>query len=144
MYTRTSIIVAIFYPFSQFCEINIFLLSLQTQPNTAPNIFQRGVEYGKYEVPTGLTAFCSLNSSHVQTLRSTDVHTPFLGTPLVSRYILISYYMILFYMIMHYTLQFYNLFYMLCYYYFTIVLHYINNAYIIGSSNRSRYIHVRL
>ena len=35
-------IVAIFYPFSQLCEINISLLSLQTQPNTAPNLFQRG------------------------------------------------------------------------------------------------------
>ena len=44
-----SFIVAIFYPFSQFCEINISLLSLQTQPNTAPNLFQRGVEYGKYD-----------------------------------------------------------------------------------------------
>ena len=43
-----SDIVAIFYPFSQFCEINIFLLSLQQQPNTAPNLFQRGVEHGKY------------------------------------------------------------------------------------------------
>ena len=42
-------IVAIFYPFSQFCEINISLLSLQKQPNTAPNLFQRRVEYGKYE-----------------------------------------------------------------------------------------------
>ena len=41
-------IVAIFYPFSQFCEIDISLLSLQKQPNTAPNLFQRGVEYGKY------------------------------------------------------------------------------------------------
>ena len=27
---------------------NISLLSLQKQPNTAPNLFQRGVEYGKY------------------------------------------------------------------------------------------------
>ena len=42
-------IVAIFYPFSQFCEINVSLLSLQKQPNAAPNLFQRGVEYGKYE-----------------------------------------------------------------------------------------------
>ena len=42
--------VAIFCPFSQFCEINSFLLSLQTQPNTAPNLFQRGVEYGKYAI----------------------------------------------------------------------------------------------
>ena len=41
-------IVAIFYPFSQFCEIDISLLSLQKQPNTAPNLFQRRVEYGKY------------------------------------------------------------------------------------------------
>ena len=41
-------IVAIFYPFSHFCEINISLPSLQKQPNTAPNLFQRGVEYGKY------------------------------------------------------------------------------------------------
>ena len=47
-----SYIVAIFYPFSQFCEINISLLSLQTQPNTAPNLFQTGVEYGKYDVCT--------------------------------------------------------------------------------------------
>ena len=43
--------VAIFCPFSLFCEINISLLSLQTQPNTAPNLFQRGVEYGKYGLP---------------------------------------------------------------------------------------------
>ena len=42
------IILAIFHPSSQFCEINISLLSLQKQPNTAPNLFQRGVEYGKY------------------------------------------------------------------------------------------------
>ena len=50
-------IVAIFYPFSQFREINISLLSLQTQPNTAPNLFQRGVEYGKYERVGILVAF---------------------------------------------------------------------------------------
>ena len=42
------VIVTIFYPFSQLCEINISLLSLQTQPSTAPNLFQRGVEYGKH------------------------------------------------------------------------------------------------
>ena len=47
-----SYIVAIFYPFSQFCEINISLLSLQKQPNTAPKLFQRGVEYGKYVLCT--------------------------------------------------------------------------------------------
>ena len=49
---QTSSIVAIVYPFSQFCEITIFLLILQKQPNTAPNLFQRGVEYGKYEFAT--------------------------------------------------------------------------------------------
>ena len=48
MYYAISI-VAIFYPFGQFCEIDISLLSLQQQPNTAPNLFQRGVEYGKYD-----------------------------------------------------------------------------------------------
>ena len=48
IYIYIYIIVAIFYPFSQFCEISISLLSLQKQPNTAPNLFQRGVEYGKY------------------------------------------------------------------------------------------------
>ena len=42
-------ILAIFYPFSQFCEINTSLLSLQKQPNTAPNLFQRRVEYGEYD-----------------------------------------------------------------------------------------------
>ena len=36
-----EVILAIFYPFSQFCEINVFLQSLQKQPNTAPNLFQR-------------------------------------------------------------------------------------------------------
>ena len=45
----TIIIVAIFYPFSQFCEVMIFLLSLQKQPNATPILFQRGVEYGKYD-----------------------------------------------------------------------------------------------
>ena len=47
-------IVAIFYPFSQFCEITMSLLSLQKQPNTAPNLFQRGVEYGKYVLSGGV------------------------------------------------------------------------------------------
>ena len=40
--SATKNIVAIFYPFSQFCEINVSLLSLQKQPNAAPNLFQRG------------------------------------------------------------------------------------------------------
>ena len=49
-YAQSTYIVAIFYPFSQFCEIDISLLSLQTQPKTAPNLFKRGVEYGKYDL----------------------------------------------------------------------------------------------
>ena len=40
--------VAIFFLFSQFCEADISFLSLQKQPNTASNLFQRGVEYGKF------------------------------------------------------------------------------------------------
>ena len=36
-----NIIVAIFYPFSQFCEIDISLLSLQSHPKQ-PNIYFRG------------------------------------------------------------------------------------------------------
>ena len=36
-------VVSIFYPFSQFCEIDISLPSLRKQPNTAPNLFPRGV-----------------------------------------------------------------------------------------------------
>ena len=55
--------VAIFYPFSQFCEINTSLLSMQTQPNTAPNLFQRGVDYGKYEV-CGLARAPDFRQSH--------------------------------------------------------------------------------
>ena len=43
-------IVAIFYPFSQFCEIGISSLSLQKEQKTDPSLFQRGVEYGKYVV----------------------------------------------------------------------------------------------
>ena len=46
-------IVAIFYPSSQFCEINISLMSLQKQPNTAPNLFQRGVVLGDIEKRAG-------------------------------------------------------------------------------------------
>ena len=52
---ESLVIVAIFCPFSQFCEINISLPSLQNQPETAPNLFQRGVEYGKYGGVTCLT-----------------------------------------------------------------------------------------
>ena len=43
----SAFILAIFYPFSQFCEIGISLLSLYKQPKTAPYLFQRGVDYGK-------------------------------------------------------------------------------------------------
>ena len=46
--------VAIFCPIGLFCEINTSLLSLQKQPNTAPNLFQRGVEYGKYVLLGGV------------------------------------------------------------------------------------------
>ena len=58
--TTFDIIVAIFYPFSQFCEIDISLLSLQTLPNTAPNLFQRGVEYGKYVGSSSFTTNTSI------------------------------------------------------------------------------------
>ena len=47
---RSKYILAIFCPFSQFCEINISLPEPAKQPNTAPNLFQRGVEYSKYEI----------------------------------------------------------------------------------------------
>ena len=56
------LIVAIFYPFSQFCEMDISLLSLQTQPNTAPNLFQRGVEYGEYDLARAALQFSWLSS----------------------------------------------------------------------------------
>ena len=59
-YCDSSRIVAIFYPFSQFYEIYISTLGLQTQPNTAPNLFQRGVEYGKYV----LSIICHLHRWH--------------------------------------------------------------------------------
>ena len=53
---RPTLVVAIFYPFSQFCEIDSSLLSLQKQPQTAPNLFQRGVEYGKYVIDLGTSS----------------------------------------------------------------------------------------
>ena len=43
-----SIIAATFYPFGQFCEIDSSLRSLQKHTKATPNLFQRGVEYGKY------------------------------------------------------------------------------------------------
>ena len=49
--------VAIFYPFSQFYEIDISLPSLSEHTNTAPNLFQRGVDYGKH-VLLMLLLFC--------------------------------------------------------------------------------------
>ena len=48
-YNYITIILAIFCPFSPFCEIDVSLPSLQKQHDTAPNIFQRGVEYGEYD-----------------------------------------------------------------------------------------------
>ena len=45
---RDFIVVAIIYPFSQSCEIRISPLGLQSQRETASNLFQRGVEYGRY------------------------------------------------------------------------------------------------
>ena len=53
--TTITIILAIFYPFSQFCEIDVSLPSLNKKNKTAPNLFQRGVEYGEYDS----------NSSHI-------------------------------------------------------------------------------
>ena len=38
----TSCIVAIFYPFGQFCEIIIFFLSLQKQPKESPKSISEG------------------------------------------------------------------------------------------------------
>ena len=40
--SRGSIMVAIFCPFGLFCEIDISLLSLQTQPDTAPKSISEG------------------------------------------------------------------------------------------------------
>ena len=58
---RDSYSVAIFYPFSQFCEIGIFPPSPNKQPNTAPNLFQRGVEYGKVVIGPADCNHCSCN-----------------------------------------------------------------------------------
>ena len=70
IYTQvlSTIIVAIFYPFSQFCEIDSSLLSLRKQPNTAPNLFQRGVEYGKYDDGAGLAAVGGLEGRPVRSV----------------------------------------------------------------------------
>ena len=77
----TDNIVAIFYPFSQFCEINISLLSLQTQPNTAQHLFQRGVECGKYgqrnTLPTDRSTWHRLRSNGNGNTGRCDKHTPF-------------------------------------------------------------------
>ena len=59
--------VAIFCPFSQFCEAVISLPSLQKQPKTAPNLFQRGVEYGKYgysNIATATTTTTTTSTKH--------------------------------------------------------------------------------
>ena len=41
--------------------IGVSLLSLQTQPNTAQNLFQRGVECGKYECVACMSACVSVH-----------------------------------------------------------------------------------
>ena len=48
-YIDKSNLVATFYPFSQFCEIGICPPSLEKQPKTARNLFQRRVKYGKWD-----------------------------------------------------------------------------------------------
>ena len=62
-------------------NIYISLLSLQTQPNAAPNLFQRGVEHGEYEDP-GLVMpkhrFC-MSARHISTIPKTPVCKPLLG-----------------------------------------------------------------
>ena len=47
---QKELILAIFYPFSQFCEIDVSLPSLQNQPKTAPNLFQRGQNMASMEL----------------------------------------------------------------------------------------------
>ena len=79
------VIVAIFCPFSQFCEINVSLLSLQTQPNTAPNLFQRGVEYGKYggvvpDAPDAVPAQAAAITSIITSITTVTTVTTFTGT----------------------------------------------------------------
>ena len=51
-YVCWSYIVAIFYPFSQFCEIGASLLSLQSSQKQPPRHFRGGVEYGKGVLPS--------------------------------------------------------------------------------------------
>ena len=65
--TATTYLLVIFYPFSQICEICFFLLSLQKQPKTYPNLFQRGVEYGKYELRTSAETRSSSETSGILT-----------------------------------------------------------------------------
>jgi hypothetical protein len=49
--SEKTLIAAIFYTFSQFCEIGTSSLSLQKEQKTDPSLFQRGVEYGRYDTP---------------------------------------------------------------------------------------------
>ena len=66
-------VVTILYPFSQFYEINISLLSLQKLPNTAPNLFERGLEYGKYVViANNITTANSNSNSNTSSTSSTS------------------------------------------------------------------------
>ena len=74
----TSPIVAIFYPFSQCCEIEISPLSLQKQPKASPNLFERGVEYGKYDYPE------TNQQAQIKTLiQNPNIHNP--NKPLYSK-----------------------------------------------------------
>ena len=75
LHLRMIFIVAIFYPFSQFCEIIISLPSLQTQPNAAPNLFQRGVEYGKYEDLTFENDIDKVNDTNDDATNDSNKHT---------------------------------------------------------------------
>ena len=62
--TPIRYILAIFYPFGLFCEIVSSLLSLQKQPNAAPNLFQRGVAYYKYASANPCMRPCVHQSMH--------------------------------------------------------------------------------
>ena len=67
-------ILAKFYPFSQFCEIDVSLLRLHKQPNTAPNLFQRGVEYGKYDKQGSRTESVGQVDAHDSTAKKYDLY----------------------------------------------------------------------
>ena len=78
------------YSTSQFCEIDVSLLSLQNQPKTAPNLFERGVEYGKYAL-RGLVGEGRPRAE----LRAEDADQAAAGAELQHLYIYIYIYIIL-------------------------------------------------